>query len=88
MPEFELRDLGGFPAMVPGGEQAVPGEVYEVDEATLVAIDSLEGHPDYYRRLAITLAGGVTAETYLLTREQAEGRPIIRSGGWRERGES
>lgn len=26
------------------------GELYRVDEATLVYLDSLEGHPDWYRR--------------------------------------
>lgn len=28
----------------------ITGELYRVDEATLVYLDSLEGHPDWYRR--------------------------------------
>lgn len=84
-PEFELRDLGGYPALVHGGGQAVAGEVYEVDEPTLVRLDRLEGHPRFYRRSRITLADGATAETYLLLRHQVDGRPTIPAGSWRTR---
>ena len=42
-PAFELRDLGSSPRLVRGGAHAVAGEVYEVDEATLAALDRLEG---------------------------------------------
>jgi gamma-glutamylcyclotransferase (GGCT)/AIG2-like uncharacterized protein YtfP len=28
----------------------IQGELYRIDEATLVTLDSLEGHPDWYRR--------------------------------------
>lgn len=82
-PEFELRDLGSYPALVPGGEQAVSGELYEVDERTLASLDRFEGHPRFYRRARIVLADGATAETYLLSRHQVDGRPIIASGSWR-----
>ena len=64
-PAFELRDLGPFPGLVSGGAHAVAGEVYEVDEATLAALDRLEGHPRFYRRTRIALEDGVAVETYL-----------------------
>lgn len=84
-PVFELRDLGPFPGLVSGGAHAVAGEVYEVDEATLAALDRLEGHPRFYRRTRIALDDGAAVETYLLAPEQVEGRPVIASGNWRSR---
>ena len=68
-----------------GGAYAVAGEVYEVDEATLAALDRLEGHPRFYRRTRIALEDGAAVETYLLPPEQVEGRPVIASGNWRSR---
>ena len=38
----------------------------------------------FYRRTSIVLADGSTAETYLLSPEQVEGRYVIDSGDWRE----
>ncbi len=69
--------------MVAGGEHAIAGEVYAVDGDTLAALDRLEGVPRFYQRAPIPLADGTTAETYLLTRAQVEGRPIIATGCWR-----
>lgn len=83
---FALHDLGAYPALVRGGRVAVVGEVYEVDAATLAALDQLEDHPDYYRRTAIVLADGNEVETYLLTPAQVAGYPVIASGDWRARG--
>ncbi len=83
-PGFELRHLGGFPGLVRGGAQAVVGEVYEVDDATLAALDRLEGHPTFYRRTSIAV-GGESVDAYMLLRAQVEGCPVITSGSWRER---
>lgn len=82
-PRFTLHDLGAFPAMIEGGEHAIVGEVYEVDQATLTALDRLEGHPRFYRRMPIALADGSSAETYVLTRAQVVGRPVVSTGSWR-----
>jgi len=84
-PVFALADLGFFPAMVEGGDSAVRGEVYEVDSPTLARLDVLEGHPRFYKRRQVVLADGTTAETYVLSPEQAAGRPTISSGDWRAR---
>ena len=51
-PAFELRDLGAFPGLVRGGQHAVAGEVYEVDVATLAALDRLEGRTEACMSLA------------------------------------
>lgn len=48
-------------------------------------IEALEGHPRFYRRTRIALEDGAKVETYLLTPEQVEGRPVIISGNWRSR---
>jgi gamma-glutamylcyclotransferase (GGCT)/AIG2-like uncharacterized protein YtfP len=37
---------GGFPIVLEGGDYAVKGEVYEVDDATLRYLDYLEGYRD------------------------------------------
>jgi gamma-glutamylaminecyclotransferase len=82
-PCFELFDLGPFPAMSAGGETAVLGEVYAVDEATLARLDRLEGHPSFYQRTQIRLEGGQEVETYLMDRARMRGRAPIASGDWR-----
>ena len=81
-PAFELVSLGAFPAMVAGGTTAVVGEVYEVDAVTLAALDRLEGHPSFYERRPIVLDDGDEVLAYLLSPEQAQGRPRIPTGDW------
>jgi len=78
-PRFALHDLGAFPGMVAGGEHAIAGEVYAVDGDSLAELDRLESVPRFYQRAPIPLADGTTAETYLLTHAQVEGRPVIGS---------
>jgi gamma-glutamylcyclotransferase (GGCT)/AIG2-like uncharacterized protein YtfP len=85
-PRFQLHDLGAYPGLVRGGTQAVAGEVYAVGEATLAALDRLEGHPRFYRRTSIVLDDRRRVQSYLLTREQVDGCPVIASGSWRARG--
>ncbi len=84
-PEYELLDLGYFPAMVAGGQTAVAGEIYAVGEATLQRLDRLEGHPHFYTRTIIQLEDGTQVQTYLLPSDQAHGKPRIASGNWRAR---
>jgi gamma-glutamylcyclotransferase (GGCT)/AIG2-like uncharacterized protein YtfP len=45
-----LSDLGTFPAVVLGGEREVRGELFEVQDEALEALDRLEGVPDLYQR--------------------------------------
>lgn len=47
---LRMWDTGrGFPACTPG-EATVRGEVYVVDDATLLEVDALEGVPAFYER--------------------------------------
>ena len=82
---FALHNLGPFPGMVRAKAGHVRGEVYEVDDATLAALDRLEGHPSFYRRTEIALDSGETVSTYLLRPAQVAGCPIIPTGRWRDR---
>lgn len=84
-PSFTLYDFGPFPGMVASGDHAVVGEVYEVDEPALAAMDRLEGHPRFYQRTSIGLEDGSTVEAYLLRLDQVRHLPIIASANWRAR---
>ena len=84
-PNFELADLGSYPAMVPGGSTPIAGEIYAVNAAELAALDALEEHPHTYRRTKIALAGDAIVEAYLLEGELVRGRKRIASGSWRRR---
>ena len=84
-PAYRMFDLGGYPAVVPGGDQAILGEVYGVDAETLEALDALEGYPDFYGRTPIATPWG-PAWCFLLDAPEPGARPI--PGGdwvrWRE----
>ena len=84
-PTFELVNLGAFPGMTRGGSTAVVGEVYEVRAETLVDLDRLEGHPNFYRREAIELEDGREVSAYLLRPADARGYRPIPSGDWLQR---
>lgn len=81
-PGFTLFDLGAYPAMVRGGGRAVMGELYAIDDETLVAIDRLEGYPTYYDRIRVELANGLDALAYILAHEQMPRARVIESGDW------
>lgn len=82
---FELIDLGDFPAMVGGGEDAVEGEIYAVDSCVLARLDEHEDHPDYYCRSTIAIEGWGDAVAYLLPPRLASEFPRIPSADWRAR---
>lgn len=52
--DYRMYSNGAFPMVTRGSNQDrvhhIVGEVYEVDEETLDALDVLEGHPDWYCR--------------------------------------
>ena len=48
------KPKGGFPCIGPG-DGYVEGEVYEVDDQELAAIDRLEGHPTWYLRTNVQI---------------------------------
>lgn len=78
---LEMWDTGqGFPACVPG-DGAVEGEVYRVDDATLLAVDRLEGVPDLYERRRVE---GMWV--YVWSGDREEGWEPVEDGRWEVRG--
>lgn len=83
---FELVDLGDYPALLRAGEAQVAGELYEVSDEILAAVDVYEGCPEIYARRRIELEGGDPAEAYVMNAEEhARGLPRVTSGDWRSR---
>jgi len=86
---FELHDAGFYPMMIPSNDEksVVWGEVFEIDEGTLISLDILEGYsakyPDrsFFRRITVTLDDGTIAYTYIC--QDGENLPLIGSGDWR-----
>lgn len=86
VPRYSLVSLGPYPALVPGGSTAVVGEVYEVTEELLCALDEFEGVPEHYLRVDVEIEGGEPAFAYVLAPQQEGDFPIVASGDWRARG--
>jgi gamma-glutamylcyclotransferase (GGCT)/AIG2-like uncharacterized protein YtfP len=82
---FAMYNLGAFPGLVRASAGSVAGEVYDVDAATLAALDRLEGVPTFYRRERIELEGVGSADGYTLTSRQVRGCDLIPSGDWKRR---
>jgi gamma-glutamylaminecyclotransferase len=81
---YQLRLLEGYPALLPGGSQAVRGEIHLVDIRLLGALDEFEGHPALFRRQEVALAGGGQAEAYLFAAPAAvSAAPLLVDGDWR-----
>ena len=59
---FALRELAGYPALVPG-DRAIAGELYQLPARRLSALDAFEG--DAYVRRQIELSDGERAIAYL-----------------------
>ena len=50
LPRTKMINLGAYPAVIAGGTKEVMGEMYQVDDETLIRLDRLEGHPSFYER--------------------------------------
>lgn len=67
--EFEMIDLGSFPAVLLGGINRVAGEVWAVDDETLNILDSIEGFPHFYKRTLVDTTQGQAWIYYLENNE-------------------
>jgi len=83
---YRMVSLGGCPGMLAGTSRVV-GEVYEVDDETLLRLDRLEGHPYMYRREPVRLHGFAKVEAYIYQRDSAR-LPEVASGDWAQQGEN
>jgi gamma-glutamylcyclotransferase (GGCT)/AIG2-like uncharacterized protein YtfP len=70
--DFALREIAGYPGLVPG-DRAISGELYRLSQRQLSALDEFEGE-DYVRR-EIELADGEPALAYL-ARVPGAGKPF------------
>jgi gamma-glutamylaminecyclotransferase len=87
LPRYELVKIDYYPALLEGGTQSIPGELYEVDDQTLRHLDHLEDVPTYYERHTIELADGSAAFAYVMPRERAHKAQPIPSGSFRPKPE-
>lgn len=86
---FKMVSLGAFPAILPSyGEKtsSIKGELYVVTDEQLKGLDMLEGYPDFYDRIAVSVeldngAGWTNALTYYIDHPGKDERPIP-SGEW------
>ena len=84
-PEFELLDINGqCPAMVAGGKTVVKGELYSLNKKTLAIIDRLEGHPQFYKRISISLFDDRIVQTYIINNIKIDKYLRIIDGDWQK----
>lgn len=83
-PCFELLHLEAYPGLARGGSTSVVGELYEVDEDTLLELDAYEGVPELYRRERVRLDDGREVVAYVLVHAPPDAVRIA-SGDWRRR---
>jgi gamma-glutamylaminecyclotransferase len=89
--DFDLLDLGYFPAAIRPGEFAIRGELFAVDRRTLKTLDFLESNGSFYQReqhpVIAEGTGLVSAWIYLLL--EPAGLPAVAAEGhlktWVER---
>ena len=85
LPGARLHNLGPFPMAIVTPDtaaDAVQGELWWVDAATLEQLDRLEGHPRLYERRPLTLASGQQAWVYLGRPRQVRHAPPLPQGLW------
>lgn len=83
--KFTMVDLTWYPGVVntlaEGSEGRILGEVYRVDLDTLHALDGLEGHPSFYRRVLTKTRYGDAWVYYLPPTYLSE--EVVANGMWR-----
>ena len=80
--QFQLFDLGPYPAAIKG-EQALVAEVYLVDDETMKQLDILEDYPHEYDRELINTPYG-HAWIYLYQNKSLL-KKVLHSGDWCQR---
>ena len=80
---IELHQGPGFP-FAKKGQGVTHGEVYYVDDKTLMQVDQLEGYPGWYEREEIMaqLYNGDEHQAYIYLNPEADNFPIIKDGVW------
>lgn len=81
--EFTLVE-GGLPYLLRQPGEGCLGEMFEIDWKDLIALDRLEGHPNFYRRETIKVydldtKAPVEVYAYIYPHKPEKGAKIIRS---------
>jgi len=82
---FAMYKYSSFPMVVASDDSndTIMVEVYEVSADTLVRLDYLEGHPEFYRRIHVDTIYG-DAFMYIGTRKQIRENMLkINNGVWK-----
>lgn len=82
-----LYDLGDYPGLVLDGSGGrVKGEVYEIEDETMIELDAVEASADYHRKQAQVALGErkITCWIYLPNPNRCLDREVIASGDWIE----
>jgi gamma-glutamylaminecyclotransferase len=65
LPKYKLYRVSNFPGLIEADEGvSIKGQLYEIDEECLKALDRMEGHPHLFKRDVIELFDGSTANAY------------------------
>lgn len=64
-PWFHMVDFGPFPAVVPGGDSYIQGEVWKINKKIMDIMDQIEGYPDFYKRQIVETTSGPAWMYYL-----------------------
>lgn len=82
-PGYTMFSLGDWPAIMPGGDAAVVGDVFSISRPKLERLDAFERLPYLFVRRRIPTSYG-EAWVYLFRHRPADAL-IIPSGDWRDR---
>jgi gamma-glutamylcyclotransferase (GGCT)/AIG2-like uncharacterized protein YtfP len=74
-----------YPALVEEGTTEVVGELFLVDARTRMQTDICKQCPVLFERVTVRLAGGETAEAYVMAASKVGGKRKIWNGDWRQR---
>lgn len=85
-PEYELRSLGDFPALVESKTKdgvGVFGEIYDISFEAIPYLDRYEGvGKGLYERRLIELVSGEVVSAYVFVYDDVSGNPLVESGIW------
>lgn len=80
---FRMISLGVFPGLIREGDpRQIVGEVYQVTDQVFSSLDSLEGHPRFYKREQVDTPIG-EAWVYVLPDDYQDNDPV-ECGDWVE----
>ena len=86
LPEYTMYSLGHFPGVCERGSTAIQGMLYRIDAKTLLQLDMLEGHPNWYKRKLIFLPDAEAhAWMYILPSSETDHYTtiVVPNGDWR-----